>query len=274
MQTSDKGFTMKKAKTKKELIVHKNNAINAIESYIDNLIAGNNIQKSKADKFCYWLEDYSSFLGYEDSFSPRKMRRYKRGEIIKAHLGYNIGSEEGGLHYCVVIDKNNSVNSPVLTVVPLTSVKQDTDISQLYPTQVYLGNELFTSLNAKMSAHYREAMKELASLRNIVNKLNSGETSENMQTISDVQIQIADLNKKIELITSMQDEIRRMKQGSIALVNQIRVISKIRIYDPKRNDDVLSNIKLSNEKLDAIDEVVALTYTNIDVGKRLTDCSE
>ena len=46
----------------------------------------------------------------------------------------------------------------------------------------------------------------------------------------------------------MKNEIKNMKKGSIALVNQITTISKIRIYDPKRNDDVLSKIRLSNEK--------------------------
>lgn len=254
-------------KTEEELIKHKENAINVVESYINNMLSGNEYQKSKADKFCYWLEDYMNFLNFEDSFSPRSLRRYKRGEIIKAHLGYNIGSEEGGLHYCVVVDKNNSANSPVVTVVPLTSVKPNTDIAHLYPTEVYLGNELFTSLNAKISAHSREAKKKTESLKGIIDTLKIDETSENRQTISDVENQIEDLNKKVLFINSMQKEIQRMKQGSIALVNQVRVISKIRIYDPKRNDDVLSNIKLSNEKLDAIDKVMVSTYTNVSVEK-------
>ena len=44
-----------------------------------------------------------------------------------------------------------------------------------------------------------------------------------------------------------------MNKGSIALVSQITTISKIRIYDPKTNFDILSKIKLSNENLDLID---------------------
>lgn len=47
-----------------------------------------------------------------------------------------------------------------------------------------------------------------------------------------------------------------MKSGSIALVGQIKTISKIRIYDPKTNDDVLSKIKLSSETLDKIDDEI------------------
>ena len=47
-----------------------------------------------------------------------------------------------------------------------------------------------------------------------------------------------------------------MKYGSIAIVNQVRVVSKQRIYDPKTNFDILSGIKLSNENLDLIDEMM------------------
>ena len=56
-------------------------------------------------------------------------------------------------------------------------------------------------------------------------------------------------------------EIIKMKEGSIILVSQITTVSKIRIYDPKTKYDVLSNIRLSNENLDKIDEVVKTLYT-------------
>ena len=59
----------------------------------------------------------------------------------------------------------------------------------------------------------------------------------------------------------MKDEVSKMKMGSIALVKQIRTISKIRIYDPKTNFDILSNVKLSNEKLDLIDNEVIKNFT-------------
>ena len=52
-----------------------------------------------------------------------------------------------------------------------------------------------------------------------------------------------------------------MKNGSIALVNQITTISKLRIYDPKNSHDPLAGIKLSNEKLDKIDNEIIRRYT-------------
>ena len=51
-----------------------------------------------------------------------------------------------------------------------------------------------------------------------------------------------------------------MKTGSIALVNQITTISKIRIYNPLHSNDVLGNVKVSNEILDAIDDKIRELY--------------
>ena len=109
-------------KTISEIEQHKKIALSKIEALIDNYISND---KNKADKFNYWLEDYAKFLEYENKFNPKSLRKYKRGEIIKAHLGYNIGSEEGGLHYCVVIDKNNHLSSPVITVIPVSYTHLD-----------------------------------------------------------------------------------------------------------------------------------------------------
>lgn len=82
--------------------------------------------------------------------------------------------------------------------------------------------------------------------------------------------EVTELQKKLKIIKENKDtlekikkEVLRMKKGSIALVNQITSISKIRIYDPKRNGDVLSNIKLSNEKLDLIDKQIGENFSNL-----------
>ena len=252
-------------KTDEELRNHKERALSKVEGYIDTLInAVDDRDKSKADKFCYWLEDYIKFLNYEKKFVPTSLRRYKRGEIIKAHLGYNIGSEEGGLHYCVVLDRNNSVNSPVVTVVPLTSVKPTTDINRLHKTSVHLGNELFTNLNSKIVSYKKKAKEDSLSLTEIISKLKSGDQDGvSKEAIEEIELKLEDISQKLKFIKLMEAEVRGMKIGSIALVNQVTTISKIRIYDPKRNEDVLSNIKLSNEKLDMIDEVIGENYSNL-----------
>ncbi len=45
-----------------------------------------------------------------------------------------------------------------------------------------------------------------------------------------------------------------MKMDSIALISQITTVSKMKIYDPKSDYDVLAGIKLSNKNLELINE--------------------
>ena len=237
-------------KTEVELNNHKEHALNKLRYYVDNLIlSGNSKEMSKADKLSYWIEDWVNFLSFEPAFSSSSLRRYKRGEIIKVHLGFNVGSEEGGLHYAVVLDKNNSKTSPVLTVVPLTSVKNNTDITNLGKGRIFLGNELYTSLQAKVSATKKHIESDLKVFL-------EGENNETFQS------KITTLSNSLILVKRIEKEIMKMKRGSIALTNQITTISKIRIYDPKTDHDILSNIKLSNEKLDMLDNEFLKLYTN------------
>lgn len=51
-----------------------------------------------------------------------------------------------------------------------------------------------------------------------------------------------------------------MKESSIALVNQITTISKIRIYDPRGTHDVLSGISLTKESMDKINQKIKELY--------------
>ena len=55
----------------------------------------------------------------------------------------------------------------------------------------------------------------------------------------------------------MEDEISKMKQDSIALVNQITTISKQRIF----KDTVRRNVRVSNESLDLIDKQIIKFFT-------------
>lgn len=248
--------------TKEELEKHKKDALNKMEKYLDSLIDDSDPKANgKADKLSYWLEDWTKFLDFESSFSPSSLRRYKRGEIIKAHLGYNVGSEEGGLHYCVVVEKNNSKNSPVLTVVPLTSLKKKNDINHLHKGCIYLGNELFTSLISKISYTEKSVVAKIAELTSSVNALSEAGTENAQKERNRILHELDICAKNVDMLDRMKKEVVKMKIGSIALVGQIRTISKIRIYDPKTNFDILSKVKLSNEKLDLIDKEIIANYT-------------
>lgn len=54
---------------------------------------------------------------------------------------------------------------------------------------------------------------------------------------------ITEAYKKLELAEKINKEVQKMKFGSIAIINQIRVISKQRIYDPKTEFDIVRTLR-------------------------------
>lgn len=250
---------MGKSKTKDELIRHKQSALNKLDRYLNSLISAEEEElHGNADKLSYWLKDWSTFLEFETNFSPMSLRRYKRGEIIKVHLGFNVGSEEGGLHYAVVLDNENAKSSPIVTVIPLTSVKSTAQLSKLKNGSIFLGNELYTNLSSKRKTLRDKLINEIDALTEITKSPLVRISIEEGQRIEQ-KIKIA--NKELDLLNRMDNEIIKMRKGSIALVSQITTISKIRIYDPKTDHDILSGIRLTNESLDKIDSAIVKKFT-------------
>ncbi|MGP1411486.1 MAG: type II toxin-antitoxin system PemK/MazF family toxin [Peptoanaerobacter stomatis] len=221
-------------------------AIEATNKFIEMLKNSDDTKLNKKSKLlCYWIKDYIKFMEKEDRFDPKNLKKYQRGEIIKAHLGMKIGREEGGLHYCVVVENNNPMSSSIVTVVPLTSIKENRDISKLRDYEINLGDEIYRLMQTKISAK--------------INSLNSA--MEEMKKMSASERKLNKLISEIDEYIDIKEEIQKMKKGSIALIKQITTISKIRIYNPKINRDSLSNIKISNTLLDKIDEAIIRNFT-------------
>lgn len=169
----------------------------------------------------YWLLDYIKFLIYE-SKNEMKFKRYKRGDIVKVNFGHRIGREHGGLHYAIVLDTNNALHSNLLTVVPLSSVKEYTDLTKLGKDRIYIGNELYKSLINKINKLTDDCPEKMAATK----------------------------------------ELARMKTGSIVLIGQITTVSKYRIYDPISTKNALHGIRVSEDTLTQIDEKIKSLFTN------------
>lgn len=211
---------------KEDIIENTKEAIKTVTDYLDECLANNEtVDMKKANIFSYWLKDYINYIRTEKDFNPINLKTYKRGDVIKVNLGFNIGSELGGLHYCIVIDKKNDRNSPVLTVIPLSSKKTD----KINKNSIDLGEDIYKKMIKKSIQLFEESKSQIR------------------------KDNIMEFYKKIIFIQQINKEIEKMKCNSIALVNQIRVASKQRIYNPKTEFDVLSGIKLSNESLNLID---------------------
>ena len=81
------------------------------------------------------------------------------------------------------------------------------------------------------------------------------------QKIEKILNEKADHNKNQQAyLEKIGLEISRMKNGSIALVNQITTVSKMRIFDPRNLKGVLSGISLSEENMEKINEKVKELY--------------
>ena len=219
----------------------KNNARGVFTQFYNTLM---NMDFSLANKLLYWLNDWSGYiLPNEKSFKYIDIKKYEQYSIFEANFGFNVGSEAGGLHYGVIIDKNNSKSSKILMVIPFKSLDEgetEDDIDQR--TEVYLGNKVFEI----------EVNRQKEKLRKINSRLRKyEEVDENGNNI----ISKDDTYKKLLKKKSYYEtEISKMSRGTIAQVGQMCLMSKMRINNPTSTSEKLYGIKLSPENIKKIKE--------------------
>lgn len=264
------------------VIKHKKHAIkelnNLFEYYI-NEPTGKYLKK--ANLLSYWFETYVKYIREEEVYNPKKQIRYNRGDVIKVNFGFNVGKEYGGLHYAIVLDKNNHLSANVVTVVPLTSGTE----AETYQTDVFLGSELYSKLDVRHAQMIKKANQELMECKQLNESMEStnslikeliakdsaattDEASDEIAaTLSDNLSVLAttrnEFNKKVEqayqdvkFLEKSRQEIAKLKSGSIALIGQITTIDKSRIYTPRKSTDVLFGIQFSDEKMNTINEAI------------------
>lgn len=283
----ERKITLSKEFAKEDVVQNKKSAIRSLNNLLECLINDSSEQHlKKAHLISYWLKDYVRMIGFEESFEPTRNIAYKRGNIVKLNFGFNIGNEYGGLHYGIVLDNKNAHNSPVVTVIPLTSQK---DNKEIHANSVDLGNEIYRSLKIKydtISKALKDEQEEILSAQKAFTVLVdlAGESLEKYKQSDDKdacqdELQKAekylDATRKLEQLwqdkkthnKAQQEyldkiglEISRMKEGSIALVNQITTISKMRIFDPRNIRGVLSGVSLSEENMEKINQKIKDLY--------------
>lgn len=222
---------------KSNTIFHKNSSLKRLDvSFLKHI----NFKEYKtSDLLAYWIKDFSRYHDEEKYFDCSKSGVFSRGNIIKANLGFNIGNELGGLHYCIILNKYDNMRNGTLNIVPLTSRKEN---KKYNASTVNLGNELYNILNFNLE-------KEKIKFNEILLKLNR---LDDIPSLLQKTIEIERTN-----IKKLEKEISKMKQDSIVLINQITTISKQRIY----TDSLIRKVKLSNNSLNLIDEHIIKYFT-------------
>lgn len=96
------------------------------------------MDEKRGSLFIRWLDQQNRYLQRELTFDPSRLKRYKRGEVVHIHLGFNTGSEHGGPHWAVVLDDNRR-SSPTAVVLPLGSLSDGQSSSDVHRDDVYIG---------------------------------------------------------------------------------------------------------------------------------------
>nr|DAP39144.1 MAG TPA: PemK-like protein [Caudoviricetes sp.] len=242
---------LKKPENKGALLSKIAELASSINTFLKNILAAD---QHKAALLYYWLRNYLRYIKQEETFNPKYFPQFKPGDIVKVDFGFGIGSEFGGLHYAIVLTPSNSKNSTV-TVVPLRSLKLGKESPKtLYKSDVYLGTELFTVLldrSGKMLDKCSAFIKEVE---------NTDHKTITAKDIARFEKQLDEAKDLLDKHNIIMKEISRLNAGTVAIVSQIRTVSKIRIQNPKYLKDALYNMRVDKQATDKIRAVMKDLY--------------
>lgn len=233
-----------------EFLAFQKKILRKYKTYLHNKMHQN---YKKAAIFVYWLNDYIEYIKAENTFNPRQNIIYKRGQIVYVNFGYRIGRELGGAHYAIVLDVKNSASASTVTVIPLKSYKgKETSYSKIYTVSLTsdIKNRLFTKGEAIKESNFQNLLK-------LSQKLSENPNLANDRAFKSAGLQI---KRRDKLADSILTYAEKLKNGSIADVGQITTISKQRIIQPCKPDDVLTGLRISDDDFQLIEEKIRFLF--------------
>ena len=182
-------------RTNEEIAVYTATIIQELEDYLHHLQKMDDEGNKRSDKIAQWIESWVKYLKIEQVFNPRSIQALKRGSIVYADFGFNVGREYGGLHYAIVLNKTDARSNHLLHVLPLTSVKETTDISNLKYFQFLIGNEVFRLLVNK-------ANRKIIELTELYDRFSKKDDELNNRAVM-VEALIEDNKKTLEILKKL-----------------------------------------------------------------------
>jgi len=253
---------MSKEMTKAELEKHIDTCIDELKQYLYELNDEEHPHSKKRSMLIsYWLRDFVRYASSEDSFVPPD-HKYYRGDIVLANFGYRVGSELGGWHFAVVLDHFNSKRSPIISVVPLSS-KKEGEVRKPFAYEASVGlATLYHNKRIEFLKVLSESIVEVERIRDEIKNNSSANIEQENIKLHQLEELVKIALRQMYAIDNMDNQIKKLKDGTVVSVSQITTISKQRIVNPKQNADALSGIKLSNEDLDKLNEHINYLFVH------------
>lgn len=161
-------------------------------------------------------------------------KTYKRGTIIRADFGVNIGSEMSQVHFAIVLNNYDNPKNNVLTVIPLTSKPSKYNLD--------LKNLVINKLIEKIK-------KELVKI-GIDEEFDIGSKKLNIED-----------ETKIRKLYTVPTYYKGNKMNTYACSSLITTISKSRILKPINEYDFVGKEKCPKEVMDKIDKELIEKFT-------------
>lgn len=200
-------------RTNREIAIYTATVIQELEDYLHHLQRMNDEENKRSDKIAQWIENWVKYLKIEQVFNPRSIKALKRGSIVYADFGFNVGREYGGLHYAIVLNKKDARSNHLLHVLPLTSVKETTDMSNLKYFQFPIGDEVFQLLK-------NEANQKVIELTRLYDRFSKKDDELNERALI-VESLIKDNKKAFEILKNLPASDR-----DDSFLEQIQTINK------------------------------------------------
>lgn len=191
-------------------------AFRSLRSFLNDCLSSNDVRENKrASLLSYWIKNYIQMLRHE---RPQSYRRFQRGDVVKVDFGFRIGSEHGGLHYAVILNSNDSQRAPIITVIPLTSLKSEAQRNRLHFGEVDLADKLIQKLNDKLNQSPTPA------LQREVSRLSLGSIALTNQIVTISKVRITDPVRGNSPLSGIRLDTEAM--------DQIDAVLKIFLFPP------------------------------------------
>lgn len=244
---------MAKYMTTDELDFHIGEALRELRTLLEQWSRADDPDKKRAQLLAYWVKTYTHLLQRESSFNPASIPRLTHRQIVNVDFGYRVGAELGGLHYAIVLDKNNGLRGNTVTVIPLGSVKEEFRPSR---HKVLLQDGIHGPLQEKILSQIAEARALAVSM---VDDSALRALPEDQQ-MEEVARRFATAQSKLQELQASQARMDKLKAGSVANISQITTISKLRIKEPLTPHSVLYGVKASPRDMELVEDGIWSLY--------------